>query len=292
MLLCLAFAAMLAPQSAEERPLPDIATLMHEVEAHQRDAEKIEKDYIYREESTLNQTDKGGSTKKSEERVYEIFFIGGVRLQRLVRKDNRDLSPDEIKKEDERLDKEIAKAKEKRARADAEGKETDTHGRDEVTVSRILELGKFSNARRQTIDGRPTIVVDYAGDPQAKTHTEGEAVIKDLTGTVWVDEQDKVIVRGEGHFVNDFKVAGGLVADIKAGTSFSGTFKRVNQEVWLPADFDAQGHFRYLLFLSLNGNAHIRTTDYRKFKAKTTILPTITEVPSESPAEATPDAHR
>ena len=115
--------------------------------------------------------------------------------------------------------------------------------------------------------------------------------MKDLTGTVWVDEQDKVIVRGEGHFVNDFKIAGGLVADIKAGTSFSGTFTRINQEVWLPANFDAQGHFRYLLFFNLNGNAHIRTTGYRKFKATSTILPGPCRRYRPRPGASTPDSN-
>ncbi len=51
-----------------------------------------------------------------------------------------------------------------------------------------------------------TIAVDYAGDPKAKTRNRAEDVIRDMAGTAWVDEQDRVLTRVEGHFVNTFKI--------------------------------------------------------------------------------------
>jgi len=275
-----------AAEPTPEKPLPDIPTLMREVEVRERAAEAIEKDYIYREDSTFHEVDSHNAVKKTEERAFDIFWIDGVRLARLVRKDGKDLSPDELKKENDRIDKDVAKAKERRAKADTEGKDTDSDGRDVITASRILELGTFSNPRRILVAGRPTIEVDYNGDPKAKSHNPGEAAIKLLTGIVCIDEQDKLLQHAEGHFTGNFKVGGGLVADIRQGTSFSATYVRINNEVWLPSTFDAEGHLRYLLFFSLNGDAHMRATDYRKFKASATILPGITEVPPDPPPQS------
>ena len=260
---------------------------MHQVETNQRLAESVEKDYIYREDSRLNELDRSGRIKKSEERAFEIFYIGGVRVARLVRKDNKDLTPDELAKENARIDKEVAKAKERRAKADASGKESDSNGRDEITVSRILELGTFSNPRRIMVAGRPTIEVDYAGNPNAKTHNAGEGAIKLITGIVCIDEQDKFIQHAEGHFTNNYKVGGGLVADISKGTSFAATNTKINNEVWLPAHAEAHGHIRYLLFFSVNGDATIETSGYHKFKATSTILPNITVAPCD-PAPTSP----
>lgn len=277
------------PATAAERPLPEIATLMRQVEAHQRAAEAIEKDYVFHEDSTLNERNSSGDIKKTEQRTYEIFWLGGVRLARLIRKDGKDLSANEVKKEEERLDKEVAKARERRAKADADGKQTNSDGRPEITVSRILELGSFSNPRRETVNGRPTIVVEYSGDPAAKTHNPGEAAMKLLTGNIWVDEQDSTIQHAEGHFTADFKVGGGLVASIRKDTSFKWTSVRIRDEVWLPSTVDAQGQARYLLFFSLSGDAHIRAGNYRKFKATSTVLPM--EQPaasSEAPASPGP----
>jgi hypothetical protein len=267
----------------DTKPLPDIPTLMRQVEVNQRRAEAIEKDYLYREDSTLNERNKSGGIKKSEERAFEIFWIDGVRVARMVRKDNKDLSPDEIAKENARIDKEVAKAKERRSKADADGKETDSDGRNEIPVSRILELGTFSNPRRILVAGRPTIIVDYTGNPNAKTHNPGEGMIKLINGIVCVDEQDNFIQHAEGHFIDNFKLGGGLVADVSKGTSFAATNTKINDEVWLPAHAEAHGHIRYLLFFSINGDATIQTSGYRKFRATTTILPNVAPAPADTP---------
>ncbi len=280
-LLLLSATRVHAQTAPGDKPLPDIPALMRQVETNQRLAESVEKDYLYREDSTLNELDKSGGIKKSEERAFEIFYLDGVRVARLVRKDNKDLSPDEIAKENSRIDKEVAKAKERRAKADASGKESDSDGRDEITVSRILELGTFSNPRRILVAGRPTIEVDYTGNPNAKTHNAGEGAIKLITGIVCVDEQDKFIQHAEGRFTGNFKLGGGLVADISKGTSFAATNTKINDEVWLPSHAEAQGHIRYLLFFSINGDAKIATSGYRKFKATSTILPNVTVAPPD-----------
>jgi hypothetical protein len=264
---------------------------MREVETRERAAETIERDYIYREDSVLHEIDSHGAVKKTEERAFDIFWIDGVRLDRLVRKDGQDLPADELKKENDRVDKEVAKAKERRAKADAEGKDTDPDGRDVITASRILELGTFSNPRRILVAGRPTIEVDYTGDPGAKTHNAGEGMIKLITGIVCVDEQDKLLQHAEGHFTGNFKLGAGLVADISKGTSFAVTYTKIKDEVWLLSHAEAKGHIRYLLFFSVNGDASVRASEYRKFKASATILPGITAVPdTQSQPPVTPQS--
>ncbi len=251
---------------------------MHEVEANQKASEAIEKDYLYRSVQTEQQLDKHGGVKKTETREYDEFWVEGVPVHRLTRKDGKELSADEQKKESDRIDKEVARAKERRAKADEKGKETDPLGHDEITVSRLLELGRFTNARRVHLNGRDTIAVDFAGDPAAKTRNRAEDVIRDLAGTVWVDESDRVLVKVEGHFLNTFKIGGGLVADIKKGTSFQFEQRKVNGEVWLPAVIEGRGAARALLFFSFNGSVRAVESDYRKFKATSTILPGMNKV--------------
>jgi len=287
LILLLATAALHAQTSVaptgSERPLPDIPTLMRQVETNQRRAESIQKNYIFREDLTFDELNGSGGIKKTDERAFEIFWSEGVRVARLIRKDNKDLPPDQLAKENDRIDKEVAKGKARRAKADAEGKQTDSDGRDEIALSRILELGTFSNPRREFVAGRPTIVVDYTGDPAAKTRNDGEKAFKLLAGTVWIDERDKIIQHLQAHFTENFKVGGGLIVDIRKDTSVQLTNILVNNEVWLPSTLEAHGHARYRVFFSLNGDAHIRSSDYRKFKATSTILPTITVAPPDPP---------
>jgi len=275
----------------DDKPLPDIPTLMHQVEANQRAAESIEKDYIYRRTNQFDELDRHDGIKKTRTRESEVFWINGVEVRRTLKIDGKELTPDERKKESERIDQVVEKARQRRDKADQQGKETDSHGNQEITVARILELGTFSNARREVVNGRDTIVVDYLGDPKAKTHNSAEAAFKELAGTLWIDEQDHTIQHLEGHFDHDFKLLGGLAVDVKQGTWFKAAFAKINDEVWLPASLEADGHARYLLFFSLNGHLQSHTSDYRKFKATSTILPgaaPVTPEPETAPPAASP----
>lgn len=252
---------------------------MRAVETNQRAAEAVEKEYIYRSITTVQELSGKGRVKKTVVTVSDHFWIDGVPVRRVVSQDGRELSAAELAKENERIDKEAAKARARRERADAEGKESDAYGNEEITVSRLLELGAFSNPRRVELNGRPTIAVDYTGDPRAKTRNAAERLILEMTGTVWVDEQDRVLVRVDGRFVNSFKVGGGLLVDIRKGTRFSYEQTRVNGEVWLPAQVDGEGSARVLLFVGFSGRIHAVESDYRKFRTSAEILPGMAKVP-------------
>jgi hypothetical protein len=275
--------------SPVDRPLPDIVALMRRVETNQRGAEAIQKDYTYHEATRVSELDSHGGLKKIETRDFEISYIDGVPVQRLVAKDGKPVPADELRKEDEKIQERVAKAKERRAKADAQDKETDSAGHEEITLSRMLELGAFTNPRRVQVNGRDTIAIDYTGDPKAKTRNQAEGAVKEMAGTIWVDEHTSAIEHLEGRFVNNFKVGGGLVINVSQGTSFKIVNAFINNEVWLPKSFEAHGHARVLLFLNVNGDVTAQVSNYKRFRASTRILPGVEKVdPDETPA--TPSA--
>jgi hypothetical protein len=283
----MASAQTFSPSADPDRPIPDVSTLMHDVEGHQRAAESIEKDYLYHEVAREQRSD----GKKMESREFDVFWLNGVRVHKLTRKDGKDLTADEQRKESERIDKDVAKAKNRKDKADARGAQTDSNGREEITVSRFLELGAFTNPRRLKLNGRETIAIDYTGDPKAKTRNRMEDVIRDLSGTIWIDDEDRSISRLEGRFANAFKVGGGLLMSIKKGTSFSMEQMKINDEVWLPSKVEGRGGARVMLVVNFDGSVLATNSDYRKFKATSTILPGISTVkePSADEGEGQPD---
>jgi hypothetical protein len=261
--------------------------MMHDVESNQRKAEAIEKNYMYHSVETEQEVDGRGYPKKTAVNEFDHYWVNGVRVRRLVKKNGNALTPEELAHEDQQIDKDVAKAHERRDKADAEGKETDSRGNEEISVSRLLELGAFTNARRVQLNGRDTITVDYVGDPKAKTRNRAEDAIRDLQGTAWIDEHDRILARAEGHFVNSFKVGGGLVVNIQKDTHFAMEQTKVNDEVWLPATIAAQGAARFLLFFNFNGNIRAVESDYRKFRATSTVLPaTAAAFPLPSPEDS------
>jgi hypothetical protein len=259
--VALVFAQPQATRAAEERPLPDISTLMHEVEAHQKELDKVREDYTYRESVQTDELDGSGRLKKTETEENEVFFVNTHRIQRTVAKNGKPLNTDEEKKEQESVTKQIEKAQKTPPH-------TSMHGDSEVSVTRLLGILKVSNPRRISLNGRDTIAFDFVGDPHAKTHGIAEDASKKLAGTIWVDEQDREVSRLDVHFDDNFHIGAGLLASIQKGSTFTFEQALINHELWLPTAAEIHLGARVLLLKGYHENLHIRNSDYKKFHAE------------------------
>jgi len=258
--------------TGEDAPLPEIHALLLDTERNQKRMEALRKDYTYHVHTDSETLDKDGGVKKTETEDAESLTLDGIRVNRVVARNGKPLTPDEQQKENDRLDKDVARAKERRAKAASKGTETDENGQAELSLARILELGTFTHERRVEFEGRPTIVLDYEGDPSAKTHNAFEGVFRDLSGTVWIDEADRVLVRGEGRLVRDFKLGGGLVADVRKDTRFDFQSHRLDDGVWLFHEVHGDGSARVFLLANFHGRMHMEASDYRRFRSSATIV--------------------
>ncbi len=265
--------------AAQYAPIPDVETLMRQVEANQKHMDEIRKDYRYHALETDQDLNKDGSVKKTETEESEVFYVNGHTIERLVKRDGKDLNPKEQQKEQERVDKAVA-----RARA-AKPETADSRGNSIVSVSRLLQLGTVTAPRRMFIKGRSTLVFDFVGDTRAKSSNMSEGVMKDLTGTVWIDEANRQVMRMEAHFEKNFHLAGGLLVNIEKGTNFIFEQALVNNEVWLPTSIDGRGKARVLLFKSFDGHFHTAYSDYHKYTSDVKILPGATPVTADPPPQ-------
>ena len=259
----------------DAKPLPPIAELLDDVEKHEDRDDTLLQQYTYHRH--VVEEDYGGD-KKTTISDYESIPIAGVRVSKLVAREGKPLSADEAKKVDEEFDKAVEKAKKNKAKYDAKREQAEREGKsnDEfLPASRILQLGTFSNERRIVFNGRPTIVLDYTGNKDVKSKNEMEKVVQDLVGTAWIDEEDKVLARAEGHFLADFKIGFGLLADIHKDFHFTMEQRKINGEAWLTKEFDFYGKASVGVFVArVNGHTHVESTDYRKFRTTSTIIGT------------------
>src|ERR1700761_6950193 len=91
------------------KTLPDASTMLREVEAHQAQLDKIREDYTFHSLQTVRQLDSHGNVKKTETEEHEVFFVNRTQVEKLIRKDGKDLSPDQARKEQDRVNKEVLK---------------------------------------------------------------------------------------------------------------------------------------------------------------------------------------
>jgi hypothetical protein len=245
--------------SVNQAPIPDAATLMKQVEDHQRKLDQTRENYTYREIVVTHELDKNGNVKKNESEEDDVFFVNSHEIDRKVKKNGKDLSPDEQKKEQEHVMKEVDKAQ----------KTPPGHAidRDEVSVSQLLAIMKVSNPRREIVDGRSTFAFDFAGNPQAQTHGMAENASKKLSGTIWIDEKDREVRRLIAHFDDNFHLGFGLFS-VGKGSNFIFDQKLVNNELWLPTG--GQAHIVAHAIGIIGYRADISVTDdqYEVFHAE------------------------
>jgi len=241
----------------EPAALPDAATMLREVEAHQKQLDKIREDYTFRAVQTTRQLDSSGNTKKVETEEHEVFFVNGHRVQKLVRKDGKDLTPDQARKEQDRVNKEVVKISQPGYT---------NPDKDEITVSRLLQIVTFSRPRRVGLNGRDTVAFDFAGDSHAKTHGRGEDALKKVSGTIWIDEADREVSRMSATLDENYHVGFGLLASVAKGSNVVFDQALIRNEAWLPTAIALHLQARAFLVAGFRAEIDIRFDQYKKFQ--------------------------
>jgi hypothetical protein len=67
----------------------------------------------------------------------------------------------------------------------------------EFDVRTILQQSSFDAPRRELLNGRETLVLDFRPKP-AMQLPEAESFITEMSGTVWFDAADRVLIKAEG----------------------------------------------------------------------------------------------
>jgi len=251
------FSFLLLPLWARGQALPTISELIRRVEANQHQVDKTRENYTFREIQMMRFLDGHGNVKKQEQREFNVFYVNGHPIHRLVRKDGSELKGGDEAKESSRVRHNVELAQQT-----PPGEPLNAHH--QIHIARILSFERFTNERRVLYDNRPMIAVDFMGDPKAETHGIPEDASKHLSGTIWIDEKDQQVRRVQATLDSQMSVELGLVSLAK-GSSFIFEQKLINDEVWLPTGTAVHIDAKAALFLGYH--VKIETTDdqYRRF---------------------------
>lgn len=263
-----------APQaraSNEQRPLPDIPSLLRDISKNQQTLEDLRRLYTCHLSEEDDKTDSGGQVKSRTMKDYDVFYIGDDQVLHLLARDGKPLTGADKQDADDKFDKEFDKLKKKQAELAADPKkQAKQEEEDEAQLSDFLRAELFTNPRRETFRGHEVIAFDVAGNPDYKPKKRIDAIIQKLSGTMWVDEQAREIVRLEARFTDTVKIGGGLVASLAKGSNFVFEQERINDEVWLPSYAEVHASGR-IVFVKLKQNFVDRYSDYKKFRSGATL---------------------
>ena len=254
--------------------LPDLKALFKEIDDNQKANDKLKENYAGTRAEEETEFEKDGKVKKTEQKEYTFFYLNGDEISTLVKKDGKPLSGEEQKKENERTQKEIQEIQKRAAKKEAKEEKAKEEGKkdkdeDDPGIEVFLRACQFVNPRRERFRGQDVLVFDFEPNPEFQAHKMVEKVIQKLAGVIWIDEKAHEVARLEAYFVGDFKVAGGMLANLQKGTSFVFEQAYLNNEVWLPTYEQAHVGVRVLLVKGFKVNATTRYSDYKKFNVET-----------------------
>jgi len=247
-------------------PLPEIPKLLEEIRANADKIEGILENYSYTETRIDREPSATGQLieKSSEKRL--LTFYKGYRINRLVEKNGKTLSPSDQAKEDKDVEKQVAEIEERIAEKAAAQTKSGAVGQPKgegrnIGLGEALKGSLLLNPRRERYKNRDVIVFDYEPNPAFKPQTRNEKLFSLCSGAVWVDAEKKQVVRLDAQLT---KSAGNFLAKAKRGASFSLENELVNNEIWLPAKADVDLSIK-ILFAGINVNVLLLSNDYRRF---------------------------
>ena len=252
--------------SLSSRPLPEIAMLLKDVDANQKQIDKMKENYTCMVREIEQQVDATAKIKKQSTNLYEESYVEGHEIYREMEKNGKPLTPDEQKKEDARVEKVVLRDQK---RAEEEQAKPKKKSDDDVGIEDFLRISKFTNPRWERFRGQDVVVFDFGPNPDYKPKKLAEKAIHDLEGVVWIDPNARDVVRLEARFDNSLKIAGGMVASLQRGSAFVFEQQLMNNEVWLPSYDEIHVGVKVLMLKTFRADEIHHYYDYHKFHVST-----------------------
>jgi hypothetical protein len=237
-------------------PLPEgNAYVRGLVEGVRRREEAVNR-YTYDVTEVKEQLDDEGRRRSVETTRYEVFHVKGRPIRKKVAQDGKPLPADERIREERRVQEEVDSIVKGRSDTDSV-----------VRLSEVLERYDFKTVGREDVDERPTLVFDFAAHP-GERKLEGDRFLRVLTGRIWVDEDEKELVRAELRTTKGVGFAWGLGPSLEALT-MDLHFDRAEEGLWLPARLRALVNGQTIPLKGFRYRITLLYGRYRRFETET-----------------------
>jgi len=227
-------------------PLPNANEILQRALANERKLASERERYECRVTITAVETDSRGNTKKNNTEVKDQFFVNGIAIERTLQKNGKDLTPDETKKEDERVIKETLKYSNHATAQKEENQQNQELGD-------FMEAMMLANGRRESSDdhgvGRSVLFYDILPNPHFEAKNLNQRLAQVMQGKISIDETTGEPVDINVKSVADWKIGWGLLANVHKGLWLHIHNHPEADGVWLTDFAEGSGDVREALFL-------------------------------------------
>jgi hypothetical protein len=239
---CTGSGASQSSNSAPLAPLPNANEILQRALANERKLAAERERYECRVTTNAVETDSRGNTKKNTTEVMDLFFVNGIPIERTLRKTGKDLTPEETRKEDERVMKETLKYSNQ---ATAKKKEDEQN----QELGDFMEAMMLANGHRERVNGRSVLFYDILPNPRFEAGNFNQRLAQVMQGKIAIDEQTGEPVDINVKSVADLRIGWGLLANVHKGLWLHIHNHPESDGVWLTDFAEGSGDMREALFL-------------------------------------------
>jgi hypothetical protein len=280
LLVSAAIPAAAQTTAPDDRPLPDPAPFLEAVKARLKTDDQLQQQYRYVETQIQRKVNGLGRMTGETTRVYEVYpgLPGEGRYRRLRSEDGIDVAAAKLEEKDRARQKKVMEYVRKRERETPAEKQRHllelerSREQEAREVDDIFLVFAIQMVGRDVVDGVSLIRFTLTPRPGAKPLTDDGKFFARFKGHAWVSEDDYELARLELEAINDISLALGLLARVHKGTTLSFSRRKVNGEVWLPAEARVVASGRLLLVKRMRMQVIQQFSDYRKAQVDTSTI--------------------
>jgi len=281
-----------AQSDAKAEPV-DVRALLTEVALKEKSMLARRLEYTWTARVTDRELGKRGEVKKESSSLYEVYPVQGEFARKLLERDgvpvSRERADKELKQAAERLEK---AAREEQKRAESKPKpaptpqtpeqsqnpsglpsfgfstgQRESNGFSSTEISfavwRFFRYCEFSNPRRETLNNRDTIVLDFRPRTDFRPADEIQKPYARLRGRLWIDSADKSVARLEA-WPADAPTSSDVLAP---DPSVVFEHARVAEGVWLERLVRIKTYGRRQIFNGIELDFTKEVTDFKRFSS-------------------------
>jgi len=224
-LILLGVSGIVSAKDAQDSPLSvDEVIRRAVVRARSAEARTGQTSYTYTKLTVTEELDGSGRLKERKEKIYQVFFQGGLTHLKLLTVNGHAPAPADIRKQAEH------EANTRQIIGSKSGKASES--RDNFLTPEIVERFNFKLLDEKTINDRRTYQITFEPKrPALPVHRIMDRLVDRMTGTVWIDAEEFEIAQAQIHLGSEIDLLGGVVGSLKK-LAYTMTRTRVGEGQW------------------------------------------------------------
>jgi hypothetical protein len=231
------------------------------------------RDYTWVAHNSERHLDSKGNTKSTETAAWETLVLYGELHRRIIQRNGKPLPPDEQRKQQEKLDKAVAKLEretpDQRQRRLAELEKE--RRKDREFLREIPDLYDFRLEGDAKVDGYDAWEISATPKPNYRPKSGDAKPLLKIKGKIWIDKAEYQWVRLEAETTGVISF-GLFLARLNPGAKLVFEQTRVNDEVWLPKREFTRGTGRLGLLVKIAMEQELTWSKYRKFQVDSKVV--------------------